>query len=136
MHVWSAVKPTIILVCWCAAGTGKTSSARLLSRRSALPLVYVPLEALVSKWYGESEQNMAKVRAARAAKRDESQTHARLRGRATFVLDKCWLVGHWLLVLQQPPFGKQASKQASGVGLSLLETCTPQCVASGAVFKC
>jgi hypothetical protein len=23
--------------------------------------VYVPLEALVSKWYGESEQNMAKV---------------------------------------------------------------------------
>jgi hypothetical protein len=23
--------------------------------------VYVPLESLVSKWYGESEQNMAKV---------------------------------------------------------------------------
>lgn len=46
----------------CFTGTGKTSSARLLSRRSALPLVYVPLEALVSKWYGESEQNMAKVR--------------------------------------------------------------------------
>jgi hypothetical protein len=46
----------------CAPGTGKTSSARLLSRRAALPLVYVPLEALVSKWYGESEQNMAKVR--------------------------------------------------------------------------
>ena len=44
-----------------AAGTGKTSSARVLSSRVALPLVYVPLEGLTSKWYGESEQNMAKV---------------------------------------------------------------------------
>eukprot|EP00775_Hariotina_reticulata_P002482 gene2482-2786_t len=42
-------------------GTGKTSTARVLSTRAALPLVYVPLEALVSKWYGESEQNMAKL---------------------------------------------------------------------------
>ncbi|KAF6251022.1 P-loop containing nucleoside triphosphate hydrolase protein [Scenedesmus sp. NREL 46B-D3] len=42
-------------------GTGKTSAARLLSARCALPLVYAPLEALASKWYGESEQNMAKL---------------------------------------------------------------------------
>jgi hypothetical protein len=44
-----------------AAGTGKTSTARVLAGRASLPLVYVPLESLVSKWYGESEQNMAKV---------------------------------------------------------------------------
>ena len=44
------------------AGTGKTSTARVLAGRTSLPLVYVPLEMLVSKWYGESEQNMAKVR--------------------------------------------------------------------------
>lgn len=43
------------------AGTGKTSTARVLAGRASLPLVYVPLESLVSKWYGESEQNMAKV---------------------------------------------------------------------------
>lgn len=44
------------------SGTGKTSTARVLAGRASLPLVYVPLEMLVSKWYGESEQNMAKVR--------------------------------------------------------------------------
>jgi SpoVK/Ycf46/Vps4 family AAA+-type ATPase len=54
--------PYFLLHACPAAGTGKTSSARLLSRRCALPLVYVPLEGLVSKWYGESEQHMAKVR--------------------------------------------------------------------------
>lgn len=43
------------------AGTGKTTAARVLSRRAALPLVYVPLEALVSKWYGESEKQVAQV---------------------------------------------------------------------------
>jgi hypothetical protein len=57
---------TLLRAC-AAAGTGKTSSARLLSRRAALPLVYVPLEGLVSKWYGESEQNMAKVRGSQQA---------------------------------------------------------------------
>jgi hypothetical protein len=34
----------------------------VLAGRASLPLVYVPLEMLASKWYGESEQNMAKVR--------------------------------------------------------------------------
>lgn len=43
------------------SGTGKTSTARVLAGHASLPLVYVPLESLVSKWYGESEQNMAKV---------------------------------------------------------------------------
>lgn len=40
-------------------GTGKTTSARVLSARAAVPLVYVPIEALMSKWYGQSEGNLA-----------------------------------------------------------------------------
>lgn len=50
-------------MCACepTTGTGKTSTARVLAGRASLPLVYVPLEMLVSKFYGESEQNMAKV---------------------------------------------------------------------------
>jgi SpoVK/Ycf46/Vps4 family AAA+-type ATPase len=42
-------------------GTGKTTSAKILARQAAVPLVYVPLETLASKWYGESENNLAKV---------------------------------------------------------------------------
>ena len=40
-------------------GTGKTSSARVIASQAAVPLVYIPLEALVSKWYGESEKSLA-----------------------------------------------------------------------------
>ena len=29
--------------------------------QAAVPLVYVPLEAVASKWYGESEGNLAKI---------------------------------------------------------------------------
>jgi hypothetical protein len=43
------------------AGTGKTTSARVLSTQAAVPLVYIPLESLMSKWYGESEGNLAKL---------------------------------------------------------------------------
>ncbi|GBF90964.1 cell division cycle 48 [Raphidocelis subcapitata] len=42
-------------------GTGKTTSARVLSTQAAVPLVYIPLEGLMSKWYGESEGNLAKL---------------------------------------------------------------------------
>lgn len=42
-------------------GTGKTTSARVLSTQAAVPLVYVPLESILSKWYGESEQNLSKI---------------------------------------------------------------------------
>jgi SpoVK/Ycf46/Vps4 family AAA+-type ATPase len=42
-------------------GTGKTTSARVLSSQAGVPLVYVPLESLGSKWYGESEGNLAKL---------------------------------------------------------------------------
>ena len=40
-------------------GTGKTTSARVIASQAAVPLVYIPLEALVSKWYGESEKSLA-----------------------------------------------------------------------------
>jgi SpoVK/Ycf46/Vps4 family AAA+-type ATPase len=40
---------------------GKTTSARIISRSTKLPLIYVPLESILSKWYGESERNLAKL---------------------------------------------------------------------------
>ncbi|KAL4458849.1 hypothetical protein ABPG75_013714 [Micractinium tetrahymenae] len=40
-------------------GTGKTTSARIIASQAAVPLVYIPLEAVVSKWYGESEKMLA-----------------------------------------------------------------------------
>ena len=42
-------------------GTGKTSAARLAAHEARLPLVYTPLETLVSKWLGEGERQLAKV---------------------------------------------------------------------------
>lgn len=40
-------------------GTGKTSSARVIANQAAVPLCYIPLEALSSKWYGETERHLA-----------------------------------------------------------------------------
>jgi len=45
-------------------GTGKTSSARVIASQAAVPLVYIPLESLGSKWYGESEKKLAEALAA------------------------------------------------------------------------
>lgn len=45
-------------------GTGKTSVARIAAHESNLPLVYAPLEALFSKWYGQGEQQLAALFAA------------------------------------------------------------------------
>ncbi|PNH00004.1 Cell division control protein 48 [Tetrabaena socialis] len=42
-------------------GTGKTTSARVISSQAAVPLIYLPLEAVLSKWYGESEQQLSTV---------------------------------------------------------------------------
>ena len=42
-------------------GTGKTSAARLAAHEAGLPLVYAPLETLVSKWLGQGEQQLASV---------------------------------------------------------------------------
>ena len=40
-------------------GTGKTTAASITARESGLVLVYAPLEALISKWYGQGEQQLA-----------------------------------------------------------------------------
>lgn len=33
----------------------------MMASRAGVPLLYVPLEAVVSKWYGEGEKNLSKV---------------------------------------------------------------------------
>ncbi|KAG8385785.1 hypothetical protein BUALT_Bualt03G0081400 [Buddleja alternifolia] len=42
-------------------GTGKTSCARVISSQAGVPLLYVPLEIIMSKYYGESERLLGKV---------------------------------------------------------------------------
>ena len=42
-------------------GCGKTSTARILAKTLNRPFVLLPLESLVSKWYGEAEQRLATV---------------------------------------------------------------------------
>jgi 26S proteasome regulatory subunit T3 len=42
-------------------GTGKTSCARAVANRSAIAMVYVPVESLGSKWYSESEKRLSEV---------------------------------------------------------------------------
>ncbi|XP_051192602.1 uncharacterized protein [Lolium perenne] len=42
-------------------GTGKTSSARVIAKQAGVPLLYVPLEIIMSKYYGESERLLGSV---------------------------------------------------------------------------
>lgn len=42
-------------------GCGKTTSAKIISQQVNIPLVYMPLEAIMSKYYGESEQKLASI---------------------------------------------------------------------------
>ncbi|CAN4124163.1 unnamed protein product [Withania somnifera] len=42
-------------------GTGKTSCARVIANQAGIPLLYVPLEIILSKYYGESERLLGKV---------------------------------------------------------------------------
>ncbi|XP_042026169.1 probable spastin homolog spas-1 isoform X2 [Salvia splendens] len=42
-------------------GTGKTSCARVIANQAKVPLLYVPLEIVMSKYYGESERLLGKV---------------------------------------------------------------------------
>ena len=39
-------------------GTGKTTMARILASQSDLRLVYVPIESIMSKWFGDSEKRL------------------------------------------------------------------------------
>jgi len=42
-------------------GTGKTTMARLIAGETKATLVYVPIESIMSKWYGQSENNLEKI---------------------------------------------------------------------------
>jgi ATP-dependent protease Clp ATPase subunit len=42
-------------------GCGKTTSAKIISHSVNTPLVYMPLEAIMSKFYGESETRLAEI---------------------------------------------------------------------------
>lgn len=42
-------------------GTGKTLTARIIASRTEVPLVFISTERVLSKWYGDSEKNLAKV---------------------------------------------------------------------------
>ncbi|MCX8123993.1 MAG: ATP-binding protein [Spirochaetes bacterium] len=42
-------------------GVGKTTIARIIAKEVQIPLVYVPVESIMSKWYGQSSQNLAEI---------------------------------------------------------------------------
>ncbi|KAL0587039.1 hypothetical protein ABG067_003379 [Albugo candida] len=42
-------------------GTGKTLTARIIAQQAGIPLIHIPVEAVVSKWYGESEKKMSAI---------------------------------------------------------------------------
>ncbi|MCB1176793.1 MAG: ATP-binding protein, partial [Leptospiraceae bacterium] len=42
-------------------GVGKTTMARIVAFQCKIPLIYVPIESIMSKYYGESSQNLAYV---------------------------------------------------------------------------
>jgi SpoVK/Ycf46/Vps4 family AAA+-type ATPase len=42
-------------------GTGKTTSAKIIASQVGIPLLYMPLESIMSKWYGEAEKRLADV---------------------------------------------------------------------------
>lgn len=42
-------------------GVGKTTVARIIAGEVKTPMVYVPIESIMSKWYGQSSQNLAQI---------------------------------------------------------------------------
>lgn len=42
-------------------GTGKTLTARIIASQVSRPLIYVSVENILSKWYGESERNLGRI---------------------------------------------------------------------------
>ncbi|MFW6366386.1 MAG: AAA family ATPase [Spirochaetota bacterium] len=44
-----------------APGVGKTTIARIIANEVSIPLVYVPVESIMSKWYGQSSQNLSSI---------------------------------------------------------------------------
>jgi SpoVK/Ycf46/Vps4 family AAA+-type ATPase len=42
-------------------GVGKTTVARVIAGEAGIPLVYMPVESIMSKWYGQSSQNLSLI---------------------------------------------------------------------------
>ena len=42
-------------------GTGKTTSAKIIASQVKIPLLYLPLESIMSKYYGEAEKNLSSI---------------------------------------------------------------------------
>jgi hypothetical protein len=42
-------------------GTGKTTMARILASQAGLRLIYVPIESIMSKWFGDSERRLDSI---------------------------------------------------------------------------
>ena len=42
-------------------GTGKTTSAKIIANQVGIPLIYIPIEVVLSKWYGEAEKNLSLI---------------------------------------------------------------------------
>jgi SpoVK/Ycf46/Vps4 family AAA+-type ATPase len=42
-------------------GTGKTTSAKIIANQVNIPLIYMPIESIMSKYYGESETRFAEI---------------------------------------------------------------------------
>ncbi len=42
-------------------GVGKTTIARIIAGDVNVPLIYVPIESIMSKWYGQSSQNLSAI---------------------------------------------------------------------------
>lgn len=42
-------------------GVGKTTAARIIAGETSIPLIYVPVESIMSKWYGQSSQNLSGI---------------------------------------------------------------------------
>ena len=41
-------------------GTGKTSTCKIIANETNIPMIHIPLESIVSKWFGESEKHVAR----------------------------------------------------------------------------
>ena len=56
----SSNKPKVVLFEG-PPGTGKSSTAKIIAHETNVPMIHVPLESVVSKWFGESEKQIARI---------------------------------------------------------------------------
>lgn len=59
-RVFESNKPKAVLFEG-SPGVGKTTIARLIAGEVNVPLVYLPIESIMSKWFGQSSQNLSSI---------------------------------------------------------------------------